>query len=132
MHLLRDVSWFNRILITVLALGGAWCVAARVWPLGVVLVAAAVIMGVVTLRAAGGRGSDTMRLDAVQPYDEREQAASEWSFAVVGRIAIVGLVTVFVVQGATRDGRVDPVVTLVLVTLCLVWAGAIRVAVRRA
>ena len=125
------ISWFNRILLTVVVVGGIWCLLTDAWWLGVLLLVAAAVLGVVILLAARGRFSDTTRLDAVQPFDEREQAASTWSFAVVGRAAIIGMLGVFIVQAATRGGRVDLWVALAVVLLCVIWGLAIRAAVRR-
>ncbi len=125
------ISWFNRILLTVVVVGGIWCLLSEAWLLGVLLLVAAAVLGAVILLAARGRFSDTTRLDAVQPFDERERAASTWSFAVVGRAAIIGMLGVFITQAATREGRVDLWVAFAVVLLCVVWGVAIRVAVRR-
>ncbi|KRE60893.1 hypothetical protein [Nostocoides sp. Soil756] len=126
----RRLSWFNVAYLTVLLAGGLWCAATGVWPMAVVLLAGATLMGVVIRRALHGQGTDTRRLDAVQPFDERERAASTWSFAVVGRVALVALTALFVAQVALR--RVDLVVAVGLVLLTAVWGVAIRVALRRA
>ena len=125
------ITWFNRILLTVFVVGGAWCMVAGVWWIGLLLVLAAAVLSVIVWLAARGRLSDTARLDAVQPFDEREQAASTWSFAMVGRTAVIGMVGVFVVQAATRDGQVEPWLALAIILLCVVWGVSIRVAVRR-
>ncbi|GGL42845.1 hypothetical protein H9L10_10915 [Phycicoccus endophyticus] len=128
----RQLTWFNRILLAVVVAGGLWCTATGVWWFAAGLLGTAAALGVVLWRAVRGRGSDTRRLDAAQPFDEREHAASTWSFAVVGRTAIVALVAAVVVQAATRDGRVDATLASALVLVCLVWATAIRLALRRA
>ncbi len=132
MTTLRHLTWFNRINLTVLVAGAAWCAVAGVWGMAVILVLAAAFLVVSIWRAARGAGTDTSRINAVQPYDERERAASTWALALVGQFAIIGLTALLVVQAATHDGRVDLLVAGPLIALALVWAVGIKAAVRRA
>ncbi|NHA69669.1 hypothetical protein [Phycicoccus flavus] len=127
----RRISTFNLLYLTVLTVGGLWCLVVGVWTMGVVLVGMAVVLGIVIGRSRRGAGTDTGRVDAVQPYDERERAASTWAFAVVGQAALIGLTAVFVGLVATDTGPGLLPVALGLVALAVVWGVANRVAVRR-
>lgn len=128
----RRISTFNLLYLALFVGGGLWCLVAGVWTMGVVLLAVAVLLGAVIARSRRGAGSDTERLNAVQPYDEREQAASTWAFAVVGQAALLGLTAVFIGLVATGAGPEMLPVALGLLALAVVWGVANRVAVRRA
>ncbi|WP_299446617.1 hypothetical protein [uncultured Phycicoccus sp.] len=131
MHTTRPISWFNRVLLTVLVAGAVWCAVTGVWLLAVVLAAAVAYLGLSIARARRGSGSDRSRVNAVQPFDERERDASTRALALVGQTSIIALMSIFIAQAATRDGRVDPVVAGVLIVLAAVWGVGIQVAVRR-
>lgn len=127
----RRISTFNLLYLAVFVGGGVWCLVEGVWFLGAVFLGLSLFLGLAIARSRRGAGSDTERLNAVQPYDEREQAASTWAFAIVGQAALLGLTALFVGQIASRDGEADAVVVLGLLGLAVVWGVANRLAVRR-
>lgn len=127
----RRISTFNVLYLAVLGLGGVWCAVEGVWTMAVVFLGVAVVLGVVIVRSLHGGGTDTKRLDAVQPFDEREQAASTWALAVVGQAALLGLTAVFVGLVATDAGPALLPVAFGLMALAVVWGVANRLAVRR-
>ncbi len=126
----RSITWFNRIYLAVFVAGAAWSLLEGQVLFGAALAAGAGAVAVSIVRATRGRGSDFERVSAVQPFDERDRAASTWSFAVVGMAAII-LQTVVLLTQILRDGRADLLVAGESLSLFAVWAAAVWVAVRR-
>ncbi len=130
MNSARSISWFNRLYLALFAVGALGAAVSGEWWMSAALVLALAVVAIFIVRSLRGRGSDLTRISAAQPYDERDRAASTWSFAVVGMAAIIGQ-TALVVAGLVRDGVADPLVLVQFLILMLVWSVAATVAVRR-
>ena len=131
MTALRHLTWFNRLFLALLVGGAAWWVAAGIWWYGIGLVLALGYLAVAYHRALRGRGTDRSRVNAVQPFDERERAASTWAFNVTGQVAVLALLGVFIGQVATGGVETDLTVALLLLLVAGTWGVAIQVATRR-
>jgi hypothetical protein len=120
----------NKVILSVIALGSIWAAARGNWAMGLVL-AAVVVGALLVIRSARqGRFSDTTRLDIGEPLDERERVMFDRGLAWVGLTAIaIEMGTLLYRLGAgSRDfAGAD----WRLVALCIVWAIANRVQVRR-
>lgn len=87
--ILQRITWFNRAMLVVLAAGAVLALVKGLWIPAVVLAVAFAIMAALIVRAAGGGGSDQTRIDAAQPYDEREARVALSGFALAGQVAVV-------------------------------------------
>lgn len=124
------MSWFNRIALTVFALGTIWSAAHRVWYLSALL-AIGTAYAVWAIRyATGERAGDVHRLDAAQPVDERDRLLLARSLAVVGGFAVLAEITILAWRlGGGYDD--DWGSTVRLPVLSAVWLVANRIIARR-
>ena len=132
MTALRHLTWFNRLFLAVMLGGAVWCLAVGIRWWAAVLPVGVAYLAVAYRQALRGKGTDRSRVNAVQPFDERESAASTWAFNITGQVAVLALMAIFVAQTATRDGQPDTVVVLLLLLVAGTWGVAIQVATRRA
>lgn len=126
---LRPVSLFNRIYGPLLLA----CAAVALWR-GVHGTAAIALLMCLTgawsvHRARQGLGSVSERVNAVQPYDERDAALVHASFAILGMAVLVAQTVMFfvaLVRGVDATGEL-----LRLAAVCGIGFVATEIAVRR-
>jgi hypothetical protein len=96
MQTLTATTWFNRITLLVLSAGIVYLfvlgqtTAAVLWLAGVLYAAFSVV------RSVSGRARDTTRVDAAQPFDERDAAAVRSGFALVGQVAFIAQLAIVI------------------------------------
>ncbi|MEE8601559.1 hypothetical protein [Euzebya tangerina] len=123
----RQLSWFNRLYALVWIGGGIAALATGQIPLGLV----ALVIPLLTLGLwKATQNTDHGRVAAVQPADEREQQALEYSFAIVGQFAIM-LTSVGFLAAAVLESDATELATGVLLATMLVWGAAQHLAIRR-
>ncbi len=117
---LAHLTWFNRAMLLLLGGGVAVALVRSEWLLAGVFGCLLLSMGAVILLASRGRGTDRMRVDAAQPYDERERLLTTRGFAVVGQFAIIAQLGLVLQQVLVAGPRVvDEVVRLLVVSVIL-------------
>ncbi|MBR7743333.1 hypothetical protein KC207_08530 [Phycicoccus sp. BSK3Z-2] len=132
MNAIRHLTWFNRLFLVVMVGGAVWCLAVGIWWWTALLLVGVAYLAVAYRQALRGGGTDRSRVNAVQPFDERESAASTWAFNVTGQVAVLALMALFVAQTAMQGGQPDTIVVLLLLLVAGTWGVAIQVATRRA
>ena len=125
-----QLSTPNKVILSVLALGSIWAAAHGNWRTSLVLGGAVVGALLVIRSARRGRFGDTTRLDIGEPLDERERVMFDRGLAWVGLTAIaidLGLLLYRPGAGSLEFAGAE----WRLVAMCIVWAIANRVQVRR-
>ncbi|MCH1882275.1 hypothetical protein [Agrococcus sp. ARC_14] len=132
-HKALRMSWWNAVIAAgalltavVLAILGDWFAAG-------LMTLAAIAFVLSALYARSGRASDITRLNAVEYIDERDRAIGAYAFAIVGVVALLLSLGVFVVVAVSTGGE-GAVFWLALgqvLFLMAAWAVANVIAVRR-
>lgn len=131
MQTLTSLTWFNRIGLVVLAVGIPYLVVQREWIGAAVWTIALVYLSIAVNRSVRGRAGDTERVDAAQPYDERDAAAIRSGFAVVGQVAFLAQVAIVIwLMGQPVDERIL-IESVKMVALAVVLGVANRAALKR-
>lgn len=126
----RAMSFLNRCALAILLAGAVWsCVRGR-WSVTTLAVAGGLYAMWAIWQAQRGQTSDTARLDAAQPVDERDRELFDRALAWVGGFAVILELGIFLwrVGGGFAD---DWGASTRLPLLCVVWIIANRVVVRR-
>lgn len=128
---LAPLTWFNKVGFVLLATGVTYLAVAGQSTAAMLWGAGLVYLVVAAYRSMHGRAGDTERVDAAQPYDERDEAAVRSGFAVVGQVAFLGQIAVVIWHMGRPD---EPGLFLEMaqvVILAVVLGVANRVALRR-
>lgn len=122
---LLHLSWFNRLaVLAMLALAGTAAVQGKT-ALAVGLVVAAAIAAASVVVSTRRSAGTLERVSAAQPGDERERVLSTQSFALVGQVAVIGAMALFVARQAELVRAIDA--TQAGVALLAVWVVAVLV-----
>ena len=96
MQTLAATTWFNRIALLVLAAGVAYLFARDQTTPAVLWLLALLYLAFSVVRSVRGRAGDTERVDAAQPFDERDAAAVRSGFALVGQVAFIAQIAIVI------------------------------------
>lgn len=86
---LPQVSWFNRVGLALLVVGITYLALRGQWVYTVLLALVLGYLAYSVLRARRGAADDSERVNAAQPFDERDASVSTHGFALVGQVAIL-------------------------------------------
>jgi hypothetical protein len=100
------LSWFNRIALLLVLIGVIVCIMRGQWLPAGVFALALIGMAWAAIAASRGRGSDRMRVDAAQPFDERERQIVRSGFAVVGQFAFLTQIALVIWQVASQGSTI--------------------------
>lgn len=132
-HRWLRMSWWNGVL-ALAALGAAagMAVLGR-WAVAAIFVLVAVVVAASAIYARSGRASDLTRLNAAEYVDERDRAVGTHALAIVGVVALVLAMVVFVV-GVVLLEPGNPMFWVLwgqVIALTIAWAVANLFALRR-
>ncbi|MCE1178807.1 MAG: hypothetical protein LWW86_07210 [Micrococcales bacterium] len=125
----RPISLFNRIFVPLLLIGAGaafWRDAPQV---GIAVLLAVAFVGVTIWRAQRGMGSAYERVNALQPYDERDRELTMTGFGYLGMALFIVQTLLFLYAAVTHGDITGEAVRLLAV--CLISIVATTVAVRR-
>ncbi|SFS13823.1 hypothetical protein SAMN04487783_1708 [Agrococcus baldri] len=127
------MSWWNVVMAAVTLIAGVIMAVLGRWvAAGIFLVVALAIAGS-AVYARSGRASDLTRLNAAEYVDERDRAVGTRALAIVGVVALLLTMTVFVIGMVLLEPGSPMFVVLTgqVLALAVAWAIANVVALRR-
>jgi hypothetical protein len=131
MQTLTALTWFNKIGLAVLGVGVVYLALAGQSTAAILWSAGLLYLCVAVYRSVRGRAGDTERVDAAQPYDERDAAAIRSGFAAVGQVAFLGQVAIVIWHMGRPDEPGLLVESVKVVVLAVVLGVANRAALQR-
>lgn len=103
---LTRLSWFNRIALSVLVVGTVLLLVRGHWITASIVAPAVPIMAWLALRSMKGAGSDYDRVNAAQPYDERDAAVITAGFSFLGQFVFIAQLALTLWALAVRPATV--------------------------
>lgn len=131
METLTATTWFNRIALLVLAAGVAYLFAQGQTTPAILWLVALLYAAFSVVRSVRGQGGDTERVDAAQPFDERDAAAVRSGFALVGQVAFIAQIAIVIWHMGRPEEPGLIVEAVKVVVLAVVLAVGNRAGLRR-
>ena len=127
------MSWWNAVLALVVLAGAVAMAVLGRWLVAAIFLAVVVLVVASAVYARSGRASDLTRLNAVEYLDERDRAVGTQAFAIVGVLALVLSMLVFILGTVLLepDSPMFFVLWGQIIVLTIGWAVANLVALRR-
>ncbi|XVX19189.1 hypothetical protein ACQP1U_12785 [Actinomycetota bacterium] len=125
----RPISPFNRIFVPLLLVGGAAAIWRGQTSIGLAVLAGVTFVAVSIWRAQRGLGNTYERVNAIQPYDERDRELTMTGFGYLGMALFILQTLLFLYAVITQGDIVGEAVRLLAV--CAISIIATTVAVRR-
>ena len=127
------MSWWTAVLALVVLAGAVAMAVLGRWLVAAIFLAVVVLVVASAVYARSGRASDLTRLNAVEYLDERDRAVGTQAFAIVGVLALVLSMLVFILGTALLepDSPLFFVLWGQIIVLTIGWAVANLVALRR-
>ncbi|MFN2320470.1 MAG: hypothetical protein ABR500_12430 [Dermatophilaceae bacterium] len=121
MYTLSAITWFNRTAFVVLAAGTVYLFAREQSTAALLLALALAVMAFSVSRSVRGLAGDNERVNAAQPFDERDSVAMRNGFAAVGQFAFIaqGAVVIWHIGRPGQTGLLAEVVKIVALSVAL-------------
>lgn len=127
------MSWWNAALALVAIIAAVIMAVLGRWGVAAVFLAAGLVVAGSAIYARSGRASDLTRLNAAEYVDERDRAVGTQAFAIVGVVALVLTIVVFVIGTALLEpgSPMFFVLWAQMIALLIAWGVANVIALRR-
>lgn len=127
------MSWWNAVMVVVVLIAAVVMAVLERWGVAGIFVIVALGLAASAIYARSGSASDFTRLNAAEYADERDRTVGTQAFAIVGVVALVLTMVVFVVGTALLDpgSPMFFVLWAQVIALTIAWMIANFVALRR-
>lgn len=127
------MSWWNAVLVGVVLLAAVIMAVLGRWGVAGIFAVVAVVLAGSAIYARSGKASDLTRLNATEYLDERDRATGTQAFAIVGVVALVMTMIVFVIGIALLEpgSPMFYVLWAQIIVMTFAWMIANVVALRR-
>lgn len=127
------MSWWNVVMVAVALIAAVIMAVLGRWGVAGIFVIVGLGLAGSAIYARSGSASDLTRLNAAEYVDERDRAVGTQAFAIVGVVALVLTMVVFVIGMALLEPGSPMFLVLAgqMIALTIAWAIANLVALRR-
>ncbi|GEK80698.1 hypothetical protein [Agrococcus baldri] len=127
------MSWWNAVMVVVVLIAAVIMAVLDRWGVAGIFVIVGVGLAASAIYARSGRASDLTRLNATEYIDERDRTVGTHALAIVGVVALVLTMVVFVVGTVLLDpgSPMFFVLWAQVILLVIAWMIANFVALRR-